>query len=143
MANVITVLAMDVGNKRVGLAVANSIARLPRALHTLVRDKTFWERLSVIIIEENAEKIVVGLPKSLNGHETDQTRRTRDFVKELRKHCTLPVAFQDEALTSWQAENELEENRAFYDKGDVDALSAVYILEDYLSVHHKGAVSNG
>ncbi len=137
MANVITVLAMDVGNKRVGLASGNSIARLPHALPTLVRDNSFWERLSAIIIEENPGQIVVGLPKSLDGRETKQTLQTRDFVKELRQYSKLPVAYQDEALTSWQAENELEIKRKSYGKGDVDALSAVYILEDYFSVNFK------
>ncbi len=142
MTDIITLLAVDVGNKRVGLAVANTVARLPRALTTLERNGAFWTRLKEITEAEGVQQIVVGLPRGLNGQETEQTTSTRQFADILKQNTGIPVAFQDEALTSWQAERELEGSRKSYNKGQIDALAAVYILEDYL--HNYGTVvSNG
>ncbi len=142
MSEVITILAIDVGNKRVGLATANSLARLPQALSTLVRDDSFWDRLQDVVNHEDVKQIVIGLPRNLVGQETEQTIRTREFAELVKQHSNVPIVFQDEALTSWQAEKELDNVRKPYAKGMVDALSAVYILEDYLNEQHAGVKSD-
>lgn len=127
------IVSLDVGERRVGVAVANTLARLPRPLMTLERGDSFWSRLEELLAAESADVLVVGLPRSLDGHDTAQTTASRKFAKELEERFGLPVKFQDEALTSRQAEAELKRRGRAFDKADIDALAATYILEDYLN----------
>jgi putative holliday junction resolvase len=126
------ILALDVGEKRVGVAATNTLARLPQPYTTLLRDVTFWDELGKIISEESMQEVVVGLPRSLEGNETAQTIATRKFIAEFEERFEIPVQIQDEALTSTKAEQELRARGKKFAKGDVDALAATYILEDYL-----------
>lgn len=130
-----TILALDVGDKRVGVARASLVARLPAPLATLQRGTGFFEQLQQLIAEERAVALVVGLPRGLDGQETGQTKITRSFVDELQEQTDLPVHLQDEALTSRKASKELEANGQPYQRGDIDALAAAYILEDFLAEH--------
>jgi putative holliday junction resolvase len=125
-------LALDVGERRIGVAVANVIARLPRPLTVLSNDTTTWEEIIKLVAQENAGTVVVGLPRSLNSEDTDQTRFVRNFAAVLKEKTDALVVLQDEALTSRQAEAELRGRGKQYAKGDIDALAATYILEDYL-----------
>ncbi len=131
-AAISTILALDVGNRRVGVAAANTLARLPRAVTTLERDDAFWGKLGKLIADESVAVLVVGLPRNLQGNSTAQTTTTREFIDELKHHFTGTIVTQDEALTSHQAEAELNGRGKQYAKGDIDMLAAVYILEDYL-----------
>ncbi|HET7060066.1 MAG TPA: Holliday junction resolvase RuvX [Candidatus Saccharimonadales bacterium] len=130
-------LALDVGEKRVGVAIASLAARLPRPLTTLHQGNTFWDELQQIIGTENIDEIVVGLPRGLEGQSTSQTTATESFVRELRSEVNLPVHLQDEALTSIQAETELQSRGALPAKADIDALAATYILEDFLASYNR------
>lgn len=132
-----SILALDVGEQRVGIAVASLAARLPRPLVTLKRDNTFFKELKSIMETENVETLAVGLPRGLGGQHTDQTRAVEAFADELRRQCGLPVHLQDEAVTSKQAEAELEARGKPYVRGDIDALAATYILEDFLAEHRE------
>lgn len=125
-------LALDVGSKRIGVAIASLSFKLPRPLCTLMNDDTFLKRLNDLIKTEAIGVLVVGLPRGLEGQETGQTKYVRDFVDQLKTHIDLPINFQDEALTSTWAEAELTARGKIYQKGDIDALAATYILEDYL-----------
>ena len=126
------ILALDVGERRIGVAVASSVARLPRPLATLDNDAGFVDALRRLIESESAGSLVVGLPRGLNGQDTAQTDYVRSFVADLQSAIELPVHWQDEALTSQKAEAELQ-TRGNYAKADIDALAATYILEDYLT----------
>jgi putative pre-16S rRNA nuclease len=127
-----SVLALDVGQARVGVALASLAARLPNPLLTLPRGDRFFDQLADIIRREDAGALVVGLPRGLDGQTTAQTVAIGKFVKELKEHTDLPVHLQDEALTSHQAEAELRRRGKVYAKADIDALAATYILEDWL-----------
>ena len=127
-----SVLALDVGEKRVGVAIANQEIRLARPLITLLHDAHFWDKLAALIEEYNVVAIAVGLPRGLDGQETAQTRYTASFISELRGRFDGPVQAQDEATTSVKAEVELRARGKPYEKSDIDALAATYILEDYL-----------
>lgn len=131
------ILALDVGDKRVGVAIASPEARLPRPLTTLQQGDNFFEQLRQLTQAENVGQLVVGLPRGLDGQSTNQTLATRNFVERLRGELDLPIHLQDEALTSKQAEAELNSRGAGHDKADVDALAATYILEDFLSSYNK------
>jgi putative Holliday junction resolvase len=127
-----SVLALDVGNARVGVAVASLVARLPRPLTTLKNDDSIFEEILRLASAEDAGVVVVGLPRGLDGQHTKQTVYAEDFAEELKQHVGLPVQMQDEAVTSKQAEAELKARGKEFDKGDIDALAATYILEDFL-----------
>ena len=128
----INYLALDVGRARIGLATGNTIARLSSVLTTVTNDEQVMAQLQTIINEQNIDQLVVGLPRGLDGQETEQTAYARDFAEQLRQSTGLTTHLQDEALTSVKAEQELEKRGKPYQKGDIDALSAVFILEDYL-----------
>ncbi len=126
-------LAIDVGKQRIGLAVASSIARLSRPLATLENNDKFWQQLSEVVEKEQIGEIIIGLPRSLEGRETEQTAYTRNFAEDLKQRFSLPVYFQDEALTSHHAETELKHAGKWTPGAHVDALAAALILEDFLS----------
>ena len=127
------IISLDVGEKRVGVALANSIARLPQPYCTLERGAGFWNDLGSLLIEQAADTVVIGLPRSLEGNDTAQTEATRSFIDEFKGRFAIAVAVQDEALTSRQAEEALRARGKVFSKGDIDALAATYILEDYLN----------
>lgn len=127
-------MALDVGSKRVGVALAHRIARLPNPLTTIERGDNTLAEIGRLIDEHKVGALVVGLPRGLSGQSTDQTRSTEAFVAELKQALKIPVYLMDEALTSVQAEAALGP-KARQDKAAVDALAATYILEDFLSNH--------
>jgi putative Holliday junction resolvase len=133
-----SVLALDVGSVRVGVAIASLVARLPRPLITMQQGPDFFDALQAILEVEAVGAIVVGFPRGMQGQYTRQTDATLAFVQELKEHVALPVFMQDEALTSRHAEAELKARGRDYDKGDIDALAATYILEDFMKEHPNG-----
>lgn len=132
-----SVLSLDVGARRVGVAVATLEARLPRPLITLERDDTLFPALENIAEVEGVIALVVGFPRGLQGQHTKQTSAIEDFAQQLREHFALPLHFQDEALTSKHAQAELDGRGRPYDKGEIDSLAATYILEDFLREHRN------
>ncbi|MGH7195822.1 MAG: Holliday junction resolvase RuvX [Candidatus Saccharimonadales bacterium] len=127
-----TIVALDVGDKRVGVAIASRAAGLPNPLITLERGPEFMTSLQNLLKSNFVTAIVVGLPRNLSGQETSQTKQTRQFIGELGQIIDLPIYWQDEAATTLAAENELRGRGQPYQKADIDALAASYILEDYL-----------
>lgn len=127
-----TILALDVGGRRIGVARANTIAKLPEPLITLINDQTIFNKLHQLFQDEQASAVVIGLPRGMKGQETEQTKLTREFAAKFKEHFSLPIYFQDEALTSQKAEQELFHSTKKQDKGMIDALAATYILEDFL-----------
>src|ERR1019366_4783497 len=121
-----TIMALDVGERRIGIALADSQTRLPKALKTLERSPNFVNDMKDLIDDNRTSLLVIGLPRGLDGQTTDQTRKTEAFVADFQQDIKLPIHWQDEALTSKQAEAELNKRGKPYVKGDVDALAAVY-----------------
>lgn len=126
------ILALDVGEKRVGVAIASSIAKIAQPFKTLENTEHIWDDLKNLIHSENISVIVVGLPRNLESQDTQQTVYARSFAKKLQDVTNIKPVMQDEALTSRQAEAELRARGKNYVKGDIDALAATYILSDYL-----------
>ena len=127
-----TILALDIGAARIGLALAHRHTKLAQAHGTLTNDSDVINNLRSICEEEAVSQLVIGLPRGLDGKETTQTKTVRAFGADLGKALGLPVAWQDEAVTSLRAEEELQARRKPYGKADIDALAATYILEDYV-----------
>jgi putative Holliday junction resolvase len=129
-----SILALDVGDKRIGIAVARRDVRLARPLVTLANDDSFWNELGKLVQEHEVGELVIGLPRGLDGQETGQTKAAQAFASELQTHVSLPVYMIDEAVTSVKAEQELQRRGKPYKKSAIDALAATFILEDYLNV---------
>lgn len=127
-----SLLALDVGSARIGLAIASRASLLPSPYRTLNNDENFLSSIKQIIEEENIDSLIIGLPRNLSGESTAQTQYVEEFVKNLKESLSLPMYLQDEALTSAKAEDELKQRGKPYTRGDIDALAATYILEDYL-----------
>lgn len=124
------VLAIDYGHKRIGLARAGAIARLPQPIGTFNNDVSFPGKLRLILNEEAIDLIVIGLPRNLKGETTPQTAEVQAFVEQQIKPLTsVQVCYYDETLTSVAAESYDAKLIAKYGK---DSLAAVEILADFL-----------
>jgi putative Holliday junction resolvase len=121
-----------VGQARIGVALASRSAGIASPLTTLANDDNFAGKLQELLGSHTVDTVVVGLPRGLDGQNTPQTDYVLTFAKNLQNTTSISVVLQDEALTSVKAEEELEARGKAYTKEDVDALSATYILEDYL-----------
>lgn len=132
-----SLLALDVGAKRIGVALASAGAFFAKPLTTLEHSDDIFAEISGLAKQHDVTIIVVGYPRGMSGQATVQTKIIETFVDELRTHISLPVEWQDETLTSVKAEEELASRHkdGVYNKADVDALAATYILEDYLTEH--------
>lgn len=125
------VMGVDYGSKRVGLALANLETRLPSPFKT-IENKNIFDDIKDIIETNSVSIIIIGYPRNLNGDKTKQTIEVEDFIAILKKQINTEIHTQDEALTSVKAENELKSQKKQYNKEDVDALAATFILEDWL-----------
>ena len=93
-------LALDVGRARVGVALANDVARIASPLPALLNDDSFVANLQQLLTEYEISTLIVGWPRGLNGQETEQTKYVDDFVNELEQALAVPIHLQDEAVTS-------------------------------------------
>ena len=127
---------MDLGDRRIGLAVSNQEGTLVLPVGHLERDRlqTDIQRVLASAIERDVQGILVGIPYSLDGSEGQQARRARRFVNSLRSQTTLPVYTIDERFTSVEAEGMMREagRQPSHERGAVDAAAAALILQRYL-----------
>jgi putative holliday junction resolvase len=126
-----SILGLDIGEKRIGVAIAREDVSIPQPIKTLTNDDTFKQNLIALITENDCKTVVVGLPRGLDGQETGQTVYTRGFINDLA--LDIPVVWQDEAGTSVKARELLDRGGSSYNKEDIDALAACVILEDYIT----------
>jgi putative Holliday junction resolvase len=135
-ANKQVLLGLDVGERRIGVALGDTIGRLASPLTTLEVDGTELVTLQRLMLEHDVTGFVVGLPRNMSGEVTQQTDLVKQFVTRRLAGFELPVHFQDESLTSVKAEQELKNRNKPFNKGDIDALAATYILDDYMEASH-------
>lgn len=124
-------IALDVGEKRIGVAVGDSGVRIAVPFDTIETDGDEIERIAKLVIDEKADVVVVGYPRNQSGEATAQTAYVEEFAKKLTDIAPTMV-FQDESLTSVLAEQRLQSYKKPYTKGDIDALAAAMILQDYM-----------
>jgi putative Holliday junction resolvase len=125
------IFALDVGEKRVGIAKSDPSAVFALPYGFIERENSFSE-LKEIFKKENADKIVVGMPFLPSGGLGSQSKDVEKFIDDLKQLVNLPVLTENEVLTSIEAENRLKISEKSYSKGDVDTMAAVIILESYL-----------
>lgn len=126
------VLALDVGEVRIGVAIANPPVFIARPLVTILNSTDVTQEIKKLVVEQGVEHVVIGLPRGLNGQETAQTAKAQAFAAEIGRQLNIAYTLQDEAATSIKAEAELNARKKPYEKSDIDALAATFILEDYL-----------
>jgi putative holliday junction resolvase len=119
-------LGIDYGSRRIGLAIGNDEAKIAHPYKTLQTEMGYFDQLAEVIKTENIAELVVGLPRTNDGKETDQTREARFFAAELASF-KLPIHLQDEAGTTGEALR-----RGGKPKVDLDSIAAAIILQDYL-----------
>ena len=130
------IMAVDYGDARTGVAFSDITERLASP-YTVISEKyqpKLIGKLCEIIEKEHAEKIVVGLPRNMDGSYGFRADACREFAQLLGEKSGLPVELQDERLTTVMAHNVLSDNnvRGKKRKETVDAVSAVMILQSYL-----------
>jgi putative Holliday junction resolvase len=123
-----------VGGARIGIARGNNAARLAEPIKTIDTNQVI-EELKKLAAQNSVTGIVVGLPRDLNGNETAQTAAVRQWVKSAKSEIGLKFYWQDEALTSRQAE--MTEPK---DAG-TDAVAAAIILQDFLDSEENDRVA--
>ena len=132
------IIGLDVGEKRIGVAKADSEVRIAVPVGFVLADGSEWQEIARIGRLNGTNLFVLGLPRSNEGNETRQTQYVRHFAKELQKNVPgAKVAFQDESLTSVVAEERLKERGKRFEKGDTDAEAATIILQDFLENFSK------
>lgn len=130
------IISIDYGDVRTGVAACDKLQLLASPV-TVIKQKDpefLSEEIKKICLEKKAEKIVLGLPKNMDGSEGFRAEACKGFAKLLSEKTGLSVDFQDERLTTVSAHNILNatDTRGKKRKAVVDAVSAVLILEDYL-----------
>ncbi len=132
----IKLLALDIGERRIGVAAADTGTKIAYPLTTLDVSDDIIERIEELIAEQHATELVIGFPRNLSGETTAQTATVQKFAVRLEAFG-LPIHFQDETLTSVAAEAHLSKGRLRHQqKGSVDAHAAAIILTDYVEDHH-------
>ncbi len=129
------ILALDVGKRRIGIAVSDPLGITARPHSTIQRDKLSVEKINAIVKEMEVNRVVVGLPLHLNGTEGEQAADVRGFARKLKDAVTpVEVTFQDERLSTVEAEQRLSDRRGGWrkKKSHIDAFAAAGILESYL-----------
>ena len=145
-----TILAVDYGRARIGLAIADAEAWMAQPLSTMERinRNEDMRRLRELVREHSVKQIVVGLPLRLDGSRGEMAEEVERFAERIRKQIGVPVEMVDERLTSWEAERMLEETQGRFIHDEklaggrkptksqarmtVDAVAAAVILKEYL-----------
>lgn len=131
------IMAIDLGEKRIGIALSDPTRTLAKAYGVLARKsrREDFERYANIIAEQGVTLVVMGLPITLAGEEGQRAAWVRDYTAELQQHLDIPVVFWDESLTTKEAEASLraQGKRGRKLRERVDAVAAAFILESFLN----------
>ena len=140
------ILGVDVGEKRIGLASADSAVRVASPIAPVMNDGATMAKFREILRAKYVDIVVFGLPRNSHGAETKQSDFSREFARKLREFlacdddasefAAIEFAFEDESLTSVKAENELRARKNFRESmlrdGTLDSEAAAIILTDFL-----------
>lgn len=130
------VLGLDVGSKRIGIAISDPLGITAQGLETLQRKnkRLDFEALAKLVRDHGVSEIVVGFPLRMSGEEGIQAEKMQRFAEELRERVGLPVHLWDERLTSAEANRLLRETEmSIKRRGQVvDQMAAVLILQSWM-----------
>jgi putative Holliday junction resolvase len=126
-------MGIDVGSKRIGLSICDDTRKICLPSDTFIRqgNKKDFPALKEIVEKKKVKGVVIGLPLSFDDSENSATKFVRKFTENFSKITDIPFVYQDERLSSFEAENLIS------GKGDVkkvvDKVASSYILEDFLN----------
>ncbi|WZL71481.1 Holliday junction resolvase RuvX [Clostridiaceae bacterium 35-E11] len=129
-------MGLDVGDKTIGVAVSDAMGWTAQGIETIRRTnkKADYRRLLEIIQDKEVTKIIVGLPKNMNGTLGPQGEKVLNFVEELKNRVSIEIILWDERLTTVAAERTLIQADVSRKKRKqvIDMVAATYILQSYL-----------
>lgn len=132
------IIGLDVGTKRIGVSRADSVTRIALPSGFITVDGSEWEEIEKLAKLYSTNWFVLGLPRSNEGNETKQSQYVRSFAKQLLKKIPdAKIRFQDESLTSVEAEERLKARKKNYEKGEIDSEAAAIILQDFLETFNE------
>ncbi|MCH5156974.1 MAG: Holliday junction resolvase RuvX [Clostridiales bacterium] len=131
------VMALDVGDVRIGIAVSDLMGIIANPLETYTRKGNLdadARYIAELAKSKEVSLFVSGLPLGLNGQENEQTAKTREFIDKLQEVCDIPVQYLDERFTTLSAERVLIEGNVRREnrKKVIDKVAATIILQNYL-----------
>lgn len=138
------ILALDVGERRVGMAISDLTGALARPLQALMRRsrEQDFAAIAAIVAEHDVGLIVVGQPLSLDGGVGLQAQKIARYAKALAELLPVPIVMWDERFTTMEAEEILRQRRSEKKRrqarssGELDAIAAAVILQSYLDSHY-------
>ncbi|NCG34870.1 MAG: Holliday junction resolvase RuvX [Dehalococcoidales bacterium] len=136
------IIALDIGEKRTGVAISNNISTMCTPLDYIKSEdlEFFITELSIIINQNEVDKIIIGLPKLMNGKEGSRAKFSRFISKKIKENIlNIKIILWDERLTTKEAEKNLIQSgiKKTKIKEKIDSESAVLILENYLNTQRK------
>ena len=128
------VLAIDPGVRRIGLAVSDELGLTAQGLETFEakEGRDILEYLRGLIGRYEVKTVIVGLPLSMGGKDIEGTARSRALAAKIEEQFSVEAVLMDERMTSLEAERILESGERGFERGDIDKLSAVLLLQSYL-----------
>jgi putative holliday junction resolvase len=144
--NMSTIMALDVGDKTIGVAVSDPSETFAFPRHTIMRQEGHrrdMAALRAVIEEDGIEEIVVGLPIMMDGSLGIQAEKVQDFIDILRRYVTIPISLQDERLSTSEVEKVLiaADRKRAERKSVIDAMAAGVILQSFLERRRREAVA--
>ena len=128
------ILGIDFGAKRVGLAISDPTGKIARPYGTLLNHSAGFlvEKIKEICQKEGVGEVVIGFPLTLKGEVKIEAERVKKFVLKLAREIDQPVLLEDERFTTIEAKRLLKEGGKKGYQGNIDTMSAVLILAQYL-----------
>lgn len=128
------ILAIDPGERRVGMAVSDELGITAQGLETFVRggNEELLDRIGSLVEKYKIGTVLIGEPRSLSGSNIEGTERSRELAAAIRERFSVEVFLLDERMTSREAERLLRSGEKPYEKSDIDKLAAVLLLQSFL-----------
>ena len=137
-------IGIDLGSKRVGLAISDKMNMIASPYKTLTfkNQQDLLDQLRLIIVDFKVKSIVLGLPLSMNGEDSAQTKKVREF-KSVLSTFNLPIIFEDERLSSVSAKRSLvmQHIKTGNNKSEIDKRAAAIILQQFLDKNNNWILS--
>ena len=134
------IIALDIGEKRIGVAVSDALGMLAHPLKTIIWKgyNRFVGELKEIITTEEAVVVVIGMPYTLKGTASKKTEDVQKLAMQLRESLDIEIIEEDERLTTKMAENALHAvgKKPSKQRNKIDQIAAVYILQSYMDRKH-------